>query len=79
MNLLVAAVDNEAVQNEDEVATKRHLAYTDFVKYITKCRSKRRGLKCNNIFLQEGILHDSLSMYNVADFKREFDLVAHKH
>ena len=69
MDLFVAAIDNEAVQNEDEATTKCHQAYRDFVKYITDCRTKRSGLKCNNILLQKGILHDTLSMYNVADFK----------
>ena len=33
MDLFVAAIDNEVVQYEDEAATKRHQAYTDFVKY----------------------------------------------
>ena len=79
VDLFVVAVDNEAVQNEDEAATKCHQAYTDFVKYITESRTKQRGLNYNNIFLQEGILHDTLSMFTVANFKREFDLAANKH
>ena len=40
MDLFVAAIDNEIVQNEDETATKCHQAYINFVKYITEYRTK---------------------------------------